>query len=221
MDDNVVAAMARWPNVPDAFGWLSLDRRGRWRLHARGDAARGGTGEEIAHPGVQAFIGRNYLRDDAGRWYFQNGPQRVFLRLDGAPLILRTGDTGAGLVAHTGAQVSAVHEWAIDADGNLYAATDLGPGLVEDRDLERVLDGMTGEDGRPLDEAAPDWLQRLLEGGGAPDAPAAAFSVRCRALPDAVVPLRPLAGGADRHFGFVANPQGSESAGDCVGGQPE
>ena len=27
MDDAVVRAMARWPNVPHVYGWLSLDQR--------------------------------------------------------------------------------------------------------------------------------------------------------------------------------------------------
>ena len=25
-------AMAKWPNVPVAYGWLNLDRRGRWSI---------------------------------------------------------------------------------------------------------------------------------------------------------------------------------------------
>src|SRR3546814_7173665 len=29
MDENVIAAMARWPDVPDVFGWLSLTERGQ------------------------------------------------------------------------------------------------------------------------------------------------------------------------------------------------
>ena len=27
MDDAVLRSMAKWPNVPDVYGWLSLDRR--------------------------------------------------------------------------------------------------------------------------------------------------------------------------------------------------
>ncbi|MGB3277244.1 MAG: DUF2946 family protein, partial [Castellaniella sp.] len=30
MDDQVLAAMARWPNVPAVHGWLSLTARGQW-----------------------------------------------------------------------------------------------------------------------------------------------------------------------------------------------
>ncbi|MBP6280161.1 MAG: DUF2946 family protein, partial [Rhodocyclaceae bacterium] len=32
MDDAVVRALAKWPDVPDVFGWLRLDKRGQWRL---------------------------------------------------------------------------------------------------------------------------------------------------------------------------------------------
>ena len=36
MDDIVKQAMAKWPDVPNVYGWLSLDRRGVWRI--KGDA---------------------------------------------------------------------------------------------------------------------------------------------------------------------------------------
>jgi hypothetical protein len=32
MDEAVRQALARWPDVPDCFGWLSLSRRGEWQL---------------------------------------------------------------------------------------------------------------------------------------------------------------------------------------------
>lgn len=37
MDDIVKQALAKWPNVPDCYGWLGLDARGRWFM--RDDAA--------------------------------------------------------------------------------------------------------------------------------------------------------------------------------------
>ena len=39
MDDIVKQAMAKWPNVPHAYGWLGLDARGNWYL--RDDQAQG------------------------------------------------------------------------------------------------------------------------------------------------------------------------------------
>ena len=77
MDDTVMRAMAKWPNVPNAYGWLALDARGRWLLK----------GERIGNAGVVEFIGRNYAPDDRGRWFFQNGPQRVFVTIEIAPWI--------------------------------------------------------------------------------------------------------------------------------------
>ena len=79
MDDSVLAAMAKWPNVPEVFGWLSLDARGQWRLR----------GEPLNHPAMLAFIQRNYTCDRQGRAYFQNGPQRVYVTLEAAPYIAR------------------------------------------------------------------------------------------------------------------------------------
>ena len=38
MDDIVKQALAKWPNVPDCYGWLGLDARGHWYL--RDDAVQ-------------------------------------------------------------------------------------------------------------------------------------------------------------------------------------
>jgi hypothetical protein len=81
MDDIVKQAIAKWPNVPAVFGWLGLDRRGEWLIK----------GERISNPMVAACINRNYEHDAAGRWFFQNGPQRVFVALDYTPLVYRIG----------------------------------------------------------------------------------------------------------------------------------
>jgi hypothetical protein len=62
MDPIVIQAMAKWPAVPNVYGWLRLDRRGGWLIK----------GDRIANAGVTAFIGRNYAADERGRWFFQN-----------------------------------------------------------------------------------------------------------------------------------------------------
>ena len=41
MDDIVKKALEKWPNVPDCYGWLALDQRGKWymrddRIQAQG-----------------------------------------------------------------------------------------------------------------------------------------------------------------------------------------
>jgi len=147
LDDEVRRAMARWPNVPAMHGWLRLTRRGRWMLVDRGvagfDETLHGQGSEITSPPIVDFIGRNYLHDEAGRWYWQNGPQRVFVDLDLAPLYFRvmTGskDTVApGLITHTGYPVHRIDRGALDSDGNLWLETDQGPGCVDDRDLAQL-----------------------------------------------------------------------------------
>ena len=79
MDDQVLKGMARWPNVPAVFGWLALDRRGTWLLQD----------DPITNPVVTAYIGRNYEHDADGRWFFQNGPQRVYVALEYTPLVYR------------------------------------------------------------------------------------------------------------------------------------
>lgn len=89
MDETVRQAMARWPNVPNCYGWLALDRRGQWRIRNEFAQQHGLSGDPIRHEALVAFIERNYLHDERGAWYFQNGPQRVFVSLAYAPWIVR------------------------------------------------------------------------------------------------------------------------------------
>ena len=93
MDDLVKQAMAKWPNVPDCYGWLGLDERGHWYL--RDDAAQvagtfqsgvpGSKGSLLKHDKLIEFIHRNYAPDSHGAWFFQNGPQRVYVELAVTP----------------------------------------------------------------------------------------------------------------------------------------
>src|SRR3546814_4722559 len=70
VEDWVQRALARWPNVPALYGWLRLDRRGRWLIRD----------EPISRPQIIDTINRNYAADARGCWYFQNGPQRGYMR---------------------------------------------------------------------------------------------------------------------------------------------
>ena len=177
MDDAVLRAMRRWPNVPAVHGWLRLDRRGNWMLVDRGradfDEARDGAGSPITNPGIVAFIARNYRCDEHGRWYWQNGPQRVFVDLEVAPLILRVLGSGAGarLVAHTTETVARVDAAWRTADGELLLATDLGPGAVHDLDLASL--ELRGDDGHghPTRLALYDREIEILPPQRAPRAP--------------------------------------------------
>ena len=62
LDASVVAAMARWPNVPDVYNWLKLDARGRYRVRAR-DYEHTGRFDTISNVAVVEFIGRWSLLD--------------------------------------------------------------------------------------------------------------------------------------------------------------
>lgn len=137
MDDIVLAGLAKWPNVPDVFGWLALDARGEWLLK----------GERIGHAPTRAFIGRNYAHTDDGRWYFQNGPQRVYVALAATPYIARVSDDGSGFVTHNGLVIERVDGWLQDTEGGVVLLTPLGPMRLVDRDL------LAASALLPLDEA--------------------------------------------------------------------
>ena len=79
----------KWPNVPDCFGWLALDRRGQWRMRDEFTQQNKLPGQVIKHTTLNEFIARNYACDERGRYFFQNGPQRVFISLDATPWIVR------------------------------------------------------------------------------------------------------------------------------------
>lgn len=147
-DADVVKAMARWPNVPEAFGWLSLDRRGEWRIQ----------GETIQHPRARAFLSRHYRADERGRWYVQNGPQRVFVDLDYTPWIYRL-QPGGAFSTHTGLMTADLDAVALDDDGNLLLVTVLGVGLLDDRDLAAAEPLLVYADDAPC---ALRWLGRRL-----------------------------------------------------------
>ena len=148
MDDIVLRGMAKWPNVPHAYGWLALDARGQWLLK----------GDRITNPAVTAFIGRNYAADSRGRWYFQNGPQRVFVALAVTPFVFRSA-ADCTLVAHTGLPVSATTEAWLDDLGRLGIGTNLGPGIVDDRDLAALCARLVGPGGtRYPDEMLEAWI---------------------------------------------------------------
>jgi len=123
-DDEVVRAMAKWPDVPQCFGWLSLDVRGQWRIQ----------GEAIQHARAQSFLSRHYRSDEQGRWYVQNGPQQVFVSLDYTPWIYRW-QPDQTFTTHTGLASRELLAVYLDDDGNLLLHTELGIGLLDDRDL--------------------------------------------------------------------------------------
>lgn len=147
MDEAVEHAMKRWPHVPAVFGWLRLDARGHWHLIQRDapgfNPEEHGRGEPITSPPIIDFIGRNYAVDEQGRWFWQNGPQRVYVSLDAAPLILRVLESVADaskhrLVSHTGYLVNDIQDACIDRQGRIFLRCELGPAMIHDLDLAQL-----------------------------------------------------------------------------------
>jgi len=192
--------MAKWPNVPAVYGWLSLDRRGHWLLK----------GDRVTNPGIVDFFGRNYSHDDTGRWFLQNGPQRVYVALDYTPYIYRlapaTG-TALSVAAHSGATTGDTRTAYIDDAGQMLLDTKLGIGLVHDTDLEllipRFRDGGSAPDETAL-AAALDALQNGRNPGLQLDTGAGLIPVMPMRIAD--VPEK---------FGFVARPVQPAGEAEC------
>lgn len=150
MDDTVRRALARWPGVPAVYGWLALDRRGEWRLRSPASGAF----ERIGNAALREFIARNYAADARGAWYFQNGPQRVYARLEATPLVHR--HDGDGFRDHCGRSAGRIRGAWFDEHGALYLAGEHGVGVVDDRDLLQLSTRLEDRRSAPLD-AELDW----------------------------------------------------------------
>lgn len=186
MEDWVLRSLARWPNVPALYGWLGLDRRGRWLIR----------GETISRPQIIDTINCNYAADERGRWFFQNGPQRGYVALEYTPLVLRA--EGEGLLAHTGAPVGQVQAAYLDQEGALLLQTDLGPGVLDAADLGWALQRLS-VDGGEVDEA--QLGAALAQSCGS----VTALCLRLGGLP---LPVRRLdAAAAPARLGYVREPQ--------------
>ncbi|MBV8605824.1 MAG: DUF2946 family protein [Pelomonas sp.] len=136
MDEIVKAALRKWPNVPHCYGWLALDARGDWYMRDERIQHAGPfpavKGSRITHEKLREFIERNYLSDDSGAWFFQNGPQRVYVELEAAPWVWRV--AGETVTSHTGVATSAQACW-IDELDRLFLGTPLGLGIVHSLDM--------------------------------------------------------------------------------------
>lgn len=134
MDQAVIRALAKWPAVPAVYGWLALDERGNWQLRNPGTAAF----ERIGNEALRGFICRNYARDARGCWFFQNGPQRVYVRLACAPLVFRLEIDR--FVDHCGGPTGPLNGAWRDERGALILAAASGIGNLDDRDLLAATD---------------------------------------------------------------------------------
>lgn len=196
--------MAKWPNVPSVFGWLSLDRRGQWLLK----------GERVANPGIAEFFGRNYSHDDNGRWFLQNGPQRVFVALDYTPFVYRVTSAGAAqlaLIAHSGGAAGEIRSAYVDDNGRMLLETSLGIGLVHDLDLELLIPHFRDHGGMTPDETALDAAFDALQAGRDPQ-----LLLTTGSTGTAIIPVRPIrAADVPVRFGFIARPLQPEGQEEC------
>jgi hypothetical protein len=134
MDDAVLRSLARWPDVPAVYGWLRLDRRGNFLLRVP-DTERF---ERIGNTALREFIARNYAPDPQGRWYFQNGPQRVYVRLAYTPLVVHY--EGDLLLDHCARLFAEPDEVFLDEEGSVLIEQGGRIALLDDRDLVRYAD---------------------------------------------------------------------------------
>ncbi len=135
MDDQVLRSLIKWPNVPHCFGWLALDRRGQWRMRDEFAQANQLAGNVIQHTTLNEFISRNYACDSLGRYFFQNGPQRVFITLDATPFIVRIIPTARGLQLLTQCGTEIKPQGALsDEKGNIYITGLISQSLSDQMD---------------------------------------------------------------------------------------
>ena len=149
MKNTNFSSVARWPNVPACYGWLSLDRRGQWRMQ----------GETVTHTGLASFLNRQYGHDADGNYFVQNGPQRVFVELEYTPWVLRL-DAGSVLQTHTGETIEKILQAVFDEEGNLLLEFPEGIALLCDRDLPALLGCLYQADGKAADD---DTLLNVLK----------------------------------------------------------
>ncbi|MGZ5819222.1 MAG: DUF2946 family protein [Burkholderiaceae bacterium] len=196
MDEIVKQAMAKWPQVPHCYGWLVLDARGTWRMRDERSQALNLPGDKIVHTALVGFINRNYLHDAQGRWYFQNGPQRVYVNLEATPYIAHT-DPAQGFVLHTGETLPTIDAAWMTATGQLVLQGEEKIALVDDRDMAQCLAQLRMHEKAVDDEELMEWIT------GNSDEKQLALFYQDTSVPVLRIQYDMLA----NNFGFVAAPQ--------------
>lgn len=186
------SAILRWPKVPACYGWLALDRRGQWRLR----------GETVTHHGLNEFLNRQYAHTDDGRYFVQNGPQRVFVELEYTPWVLRLA-AESRLETHTGEAAIEILGAALDDEGNLLIEIAEGVALLCDRDLPALLRCLRLPNGEVADDASiVAAIERPAAGASTLLLDWQGRRLPLRWIPRSEVPTR---------YGFVASPQATNS----------
>ena len=138
MDPQVQQALIKWPNVPHCFGWLALDARGNWRMRDNQAQTLNLLGDKIHNPTLRAFINRNYLADEIGRYYFQNGPQRVYVNFQATPYIAQF-FPDLGWMLHTGQKMPLCNQVWMTEDGAIILKSGNYVAQIDDRDMTQAL----------------------------------------------------------------------------------
>jgi hypothetical protein len=194
MDDIVKQAMAKWPNVPHCYGWLRLDARGVFRMCDEVAQKNATAGDPIRHASLLAFIYRNYASDATGSWYFQNGPQRVYVDLETTPFITRT-DTQENFVTQDGLALKDIHTVWLSDTGSLLFQNATQIAMLDDRDIAACLsqfrlNGVVCSDAELL-----NWMHQPIDGCG--------FMVGGDVLPVKFIESAAIA----QQFGFQQKPR--------------
>ncbi|MQR01903.1 DUF2946 family protein [Glaciimonas soli] len=166
MDDIVKQAINKWPNVPACYGWLALDARGGWRMRDETTQRNNLPGDKIMHTALVGFINRNYSHDEQGCWYFQNGPQRVYVDLALTPYIVRS-DPAAGWLLHTGEAMPVLTAVMLTPEGQPILLADDKVAAVDDRDMAEWLRGLRINGAACSDDNLMLWLDHSSHVGAA------------------------------------------------------
>lgn len=198
MDEIVAQALTKWPNVPHCYGWLALDARGNWRMRNDHAQTHKLPGDRITHPALIGFINRNYTHDAQGRWYFQNGPQRVYVELEVTPYVAHT-EPGAGFVVQTGAQLLHIEHGWLSEQGRLFLQGDEKIALLDDRDMAQCLAELQLDEQPVTDEQLMLWLEQRGSSG----------ELSLRSGSKKIVLSCILEAAIGKQFNFIRTPQAS------------
>lgn len=195
MDAIVEQALAKWPNVPHCHGWLALDARGNWRMRDERAQQQNLPGDRIQAAALRGFIERNYTHDEHGQWYFQNGPQRVYVNLELTPFIART-DPERGFLLQTQKPMDPLHAVWLSDEGRLLLEGE-SIAALDDRDMAACLALLHDANGMASEEVLMNWLK--TQGQGA----ALTFRHGGQLLPVRFIEEEKL----EAHFHFIRQPQ--------------
>ena len=172
-------------------------RARNWRMRDERAQQQNLPGDKLAHEALIAFIVRNYAADDRGCWYFQNGPQRVYVNLEATPYIVRT-DPSCGWLLHTGAAMGGIDKAVLTETGALVLRSGEIVAQLDDRDFALVLPLLRMNDEPVADETLLEWMES--------DAHSVASTLTLTDHERQVPVHRVAAAQLAAHFGYVSEP---------------